>query len=301
MSRLISGITSLEMMTLYPIILLTLGKDHIGLVCLCYVSSMCVTSLLTKRLIWRYRPFMVSRAKMASYSQTSSFPCQSVSCSLVYVYMLCEMYSTVDDHHGDTITTEPLPTGLSLLVYWPIFILTVTIVMTVSCVKVATGASYPSDCLCGVVQGIVACYTGGVIYSYWKIFSTHQLTNQTYFLPYQFVDWSSLLVWSGVMVVVVGVASLPAILLMKDLYRIAGLLLPSYAILVMISNNDHVITKSDYRLDARSILIGGFMWTVVMAISNYLRPLTWWGRVSSFLILYFVTTAILLLWKVPHN
>ena len=52
--------------------------------------------------------------------------------------MLCEMYSTVDDHHGDTMTTESLPTGLSLLVYWPIFILTVTIVMTVSCVKVCT-------------------------------------------------------------------------------------------------------------------------------------------------------------------
>ena len=50
---------------------------------------------------------------------------------------------------------------------------------------------------------------------------------------------------------------------------VARLLLPSYAILVMISNNDHVITKSDYRLDARSILIGGFMWTVVMVCCYY--------------------------------
>jgi len=45
---------------------------------------------------------------------------------------------------------------------------------------------------------------------------------------------------------------------------VARLLLPSYTVLLMISNNDHVITSSDNVLDARSILIGGFMWTIVM-------------------------------------
>ena len=48
------------------------------------------------------------------------------------------------------------------------------------------------------------------------------LSPTAHFLPYQFVDWSSLLVWSAVVLVVVGVANLPAILLAKKLYRIAG-------------------------------------------------------------------------------
>ena len=58
------GVSSVDVLVMMPVIFLTLGKDFIALICFCYITSLLIITQLPKRLIWRYRPYMVSRAKM---------------------------------------------------------------------------------------------------------------------------------------------------------------------------------------------------------------------------------------------
>ena len=58
------GLSSVDVLVMLPVIFLTVGKDFIGLICFCYITSLLVITQLPKRLIWRYRPYMVSRAIM---------------------------------------------------------------------------------------------------------------------------------------------------------------------------------------------------------------------------------------------
>ena len=74
----------------------------------------------------------------ASQDWSSSFPSATVSCTLVYSYMFCEVYAAIlnNAHHHDNATT-----ALSLFIYLPVFILAVTVIVLVSCVKVCTRCS----------------------------------------------------------------------------------------------------------------------------------------------------------------
>ena len=60
----LAGVSSVDVLVMMPVIFLTLGKDFIALICFCYITSLLIITQLPKRLIWRYRPYMVSRAKM---------------------------------------------------------------------------------------------------------------------------------------------------------------------------------------------------------------------------------------------
>ena len=49
-----------------PLVMYLLGYDHVALLWLCHMTVLLVTVVTLKRFIWRYRPYMVGRAKYVS-------------------------------------------------------------------------------------------------------------------------------------------------------------------------------------------------------------------------------------------
>ena len=49
-----------------PLVTYLLGYDHVAMLWLCHMIMLLVTMVTLKRFIWRYRPFMVARAKCVS-------------------------------------------------------------------------------------------------------------------------------------------------------------------------------------------------------------------------------------------
>ena len=63
--------------------------DSIGTVVSCMMIIIASLTQIPKRLIWRYRPFMVSRARGYGREQTSSFPSRAVTCAVSYSMTIC--------------------------------------------------------------------------------------------------------------------------------------------------------------------------------------------------------------------
>ena len=104
-----------------------------------------------------------------------------------------------------------------------------------------------------------------------------------FLIPYKSLDWSTLWTCSIVGVVIVGACSLPQLLIMRSVHKVCGLvisvcpsvcklllyhycriLLPSFILLLMISNNPKVIVSKVHSFDARSIIIATLMWSIIM-------------------------------------
>ena len=71
----------------------------------------------------------------ASQDLSSSLPSATVSCALVYIYIICEVWADITLNNAHHQSNEQL-TALSLFIYLPIFISAVGVIILVSCVKV---------------------------------------------------------------------------------------------------------------------------------------------------------------------
>eukprot|EP01100_Stratorugosa_tubuloviscum_P013568 TRINITY_DN6880_c0_g1_i1.p1 TRINITY_DN6880_c0_g1~~TRINITY_DN6880_c0_g1_i1.p1 ORF type:complete len:245 (-),score=54.94 TRINITY_DN6880_c0_g1_i1:588-1322(-) len=89
LSLLITGLVAIEIIMILPFCLFLVGEDGIATY-LSYLSLFtCLISQIPKRFSWRYRPFMIARAKKFSNEKTSSFPSRAVTCATVYSYACC--------------------------------------------------------------------------------------------------------------------------------------------------------------------------------------------------------------------
>ena len=82
----------------------------------------------------------------ASQDLSSSLPSATVSCALVYLYIICEVWAAITLNNAHHQSNEQL-TAFSLFIYLPIFISAVGVIILVSCVKVIIYLAYISVCL----------------------------------------------------------------------------------------------------------------------------------------------------------
>ena len=87
---------------------------------------------------------MVARARGFTKDPTTSFPSRAVTCGLVYSATICFCYVLTHASHGGSGYVEswmfPPVVGVTLASAWA---------------RMALGAHYPSDCIAGVLQGML--------------------------------------------------------------------------------------------------------------------------------------------------
>jgi len=149
----ITGFVAIEIGIAAPFILFALGQDAVATELAYLMLLLAVFSQVPKRFMWRYRPYMVKRAKqvrMKESAVTSSFPSRAVTCATVYSFLFIYAYN------------ETLETRWTLLWWQPLLI--IGMILLSSFARVHMGVHYPSDCLGGFLQGIVVCVIGTLIW-----------------------------------------------------------------------------------------------------------------------------------------
>ncbi|KAL0221855.1 hypothetical protein RCL1_001709 [Eukaryota sp. TZLM3-RCL] len=109
------------------------------------VLIVCILSQIPKRFIWRPRPYMVGRASPHSSPKTSSFPSRAVTCAAVYSLSWVVYTESMSDR--------------VFFKSWTILFPLVCILLA-SLARIQIGAHYPSDCLIGAFNGIMAVAVG---------------------------------------------------------------------------------------------------------------------------------------------
>jgi len=154
-SLLCTGVVAIEIGIAIPFILFILGYDGLAVEFTYLALVLALMSQIPKRFLWRFRPYMVGRAQMVKKDLTSSFPSRAVTCATVYSFAVIwgYVYKTMHDDNS------PIP-----FTWWmPIlFILAISIA---SFARVNLGVHYPSDCIAGLVQGLIIC---GIGTAFWK-------------------------------------------------------------------------------------------------------------------------------------
>eukprot|EP01122_Echinamoeba_exundans_P015224 TRINITY_DN712_c0_g1_i5.p1 TRINITY_DN712_c0_g1~~TRINITY_DN712_c0_g1_i5.p1 ORF type:complete len:333 (+),score=40.04 TRINITY_DN712_c0_g1_i5:625-1623(+) len=139
-------VMALEISVAAPVALYVLGWDALATEIL-YLSLLLATmSQIPKRFIWRYRPFMVHRANQRKRTTTSSFPSRAVACATVYAYILANIIGYASD-------------GSFSLRWWH-FVLIAALFIAISFARVNLGVHYPTDCIGGILLGVVVILTG---------------------------------------------------------------------------------------------------------------------------------------------
>jgi hypothetical protein len=134
-----------------PFLLYAVGTDAVAEQVLFIMFTTAVVSQIPKRFIWRYRPFMRNRAFCLRRDLTSSFPSRAVTCAVVYGFILCSVFV-------QELEWEP-----KLPMWAPFFLFVVIILGSYS--RAQYGSHYPSDCLAGAVQALIACALGTFLLS----------------------------------------------------------------------------------------------------------------------------------------
>ena len=71
---LCSVIYSVEIAAMIPFLLVFVGWEREAMLAICHLTVLLVLTQLPKRFMWRYRPYMKSRAKMVSVTSFASGP-----------------------------------------------------------------------------------------------------------------------------------------------------------------------------------------------------------------------------------
>uniref|UniRef100_A0A1X7UB14 Uncharacterized protein n=1 Tax=Amphimedon queenslandica TaxID=400682 RepID=A0A1X7UB14_AMPQE len=100
-SRAISAIFSVEVAAFLPYLLIYVGLDRAVLSVLCQSIVLLIISQVPKRLLWRFRPYMINRAKIGCSDKTSSFPARTVTCGVVFTYIFHLSYLSLNDPTND--------------------------------------------------------------------------------------------------------------------------------------------------------------------------------------------------------
>eukprot|EP01118_Nematostelium_gracile_P003170 TRINITY_DN13603_c0_g1_i1.p1 TRINITY_DN13603_c0_g1~~TRINITY_DN13603_c0_g1_i1.p1 ORF type:complete len:372 (+),score=43.36 TRINITY_DN13603_c0_g1_i1:123-1238(+) len=146
----ITALSAIETGIAAPLIMFILGWDGVATELTFLMIILSVLSQIPKRFLWRWRPYMVWRAKKLRDSETavtSSFPSRAVTCATVYSFM--GVYAYVYNQESDRFQMT-----------WWMPILVISSVLLSSFARVNMGVHYPTDCIIGFIQGVVVCVSG---------------------------------------------------------------------------------------------------------------------------------------------
>eukprot|EP01113_Clastostelium_recurvatum_P030077 TRINITY_DN3645_c0_g1_i1.p1 TRINITY_DN3645_c0_g1~~TRINITY_DN3645_c0_g1_i1.p1 ORF type:complete len:412 (+),score=55.92 TRINITY_DN3645_c0_g1_i1:178-1413(+) len=146
-NMVITATVAIEIGVVAPFILFMVGWDGLATELLYLILILSIVSQIPKRFIWRFRPYMVYRAQMIKKEKTSSFPSRAVTCAVVYGYALVWGLA-YNNQLGEIDVTWWMP------------IVCLVIVLLSSFARINLGVHYPSDCLAGLIQGIIVCVIG---------------------------------------------------------------------------------------------------------------------------------------------
>lgn len=148
-------LTAIETALPAPGILYALGgRDEAAGLCASMLLVLAVVSQIPKKFIWRPRPWMAGRAKPHRRDSTSSFPSRAVVCGVVFTWLLCASIAVMD------VDSQAVP-RLSTFAF-------VALAASIASVaRVACGAHYPSDCICGFFLGVAVLKLGGRVEVLW--------------------------------------------------------------------------------------------------------------------------------------
>lgn len=158
-------LTAIETALPAPGILYALGgRDAAAGLCASMLLVLAVVSQIPKKFIWRPRPWMAGRAKPHRRDNTSSFPSRAVVCGVVFTWLLCASIAVMD---ADSQRVPRLST----------FAFVALAAAIASVARVACGAHYPSDCLCGFFLGLAVLNLGGRVEALWLRAGSAALTS----------------------------------------------------------------------------------------------------------------------------
>lgn len=151
---LITTLTAIETALILPSTLYALGHDAAAGLSTSILLTLALLSQVPKKFIWRRRPWMASRALPFRRDKTSSFPSRAVVCGVVFAYLA---------------TTAPRLASPTLAPFPPAFVAGAIGLSAAfaALARVAAGAHYPSDCLCGVVLGVAIVNLGAGLEVRW--------------------------------------------------------------------------------------------------------------------------------------
>eukprot|EP01132_Coremiostelium_polycephalum_P007866 gene7866-9683_t len=148
-SLFITSIVAIEIAIALPFLLFILGQDALATEFTYLGLLLALLSQVPKRFLWRFRPYMVQRARVVKKDQTSSFPSRAVTCSVVYSFAIVWAVSYYKHRSDDSVVIE----------WWMPFLFIIMIALS-SFARVNLGVHYPSDCVGGVIQGVLVCLIG---------------------------------------------------------------------------------------------------------------------------------------------
>ncbi|KAJ3430431.1 hypothetical protein M0812_23438 [Anaeramoeba flamelloides] len=143
--------TTIEIAILLPVLCYLNGYDTLANELAWIGFFFMLVSSLPKRFIWRYRPYMRGRAKQKRNDYTSSFPSRAVTGALVCPLLI----NFLVDH---------LQGSPKLRFHWYILLIVIILIALTSYARIYFGVHYPSDCVFGIVQGLVICLVSFPLY-----------------------------------------------------------------------------------------------------------------------------------------
>jgi len=222
---ILTGMVAIETGIAAPFVFFILGWDGLAIEMSYLMLALSLFSQIPKRFLWRYRPYMVQRAKKMRNREsatTSSFPSRAVTCATVYSFVISYAYMYMYKN--------------AVVVSWWMPLLAIFAVILSSFARVHMGVHYPSDCVIGLIQGILVCIFGTLLWHANTIGCASCFTDNCYSLPttpegltkenLKNFNFYSLIVSSVVALVITAVSVVKPIDFWDKCDRVYGMLLP---------------------------------------------------------------------------
>eukprot|EP00744_Colponema_vietnamica_P004077 GILI01006146.1.p1 GENE.GILI01006146.1~~GILI01006146.1.p1 ORF type:complete len:396 (-),score=82.84 GILI01006146.1:171-1358(-) len=208
----ITALTAIEVGLMLPLLTYTLGYDAVASWSTIVIFMTAFISQVPKRFLHRTRPYLCNppRALMSRADKTSSFPSRAVTCAFVYSFILIMAL-----HY-------PQPLSLNSFTWRDVLIIMGAVAVS-SFARINLGVHYPSDCVAGLVQGLVICLCSLLFYHLELIDCLPCYANECYTSPassFAFTSQqfdASVFNWVGVVVASVACLVLTAVSLMPPL------------------------------------------------------------------------------------
>eukprot|EP00741_Cyanophora_paradoxa_P017228 tig00020961_g16640.t1 len=144
--------SSIEVGLAAPLALYLLQEDLAANVVLSLITALTFLSQLPKRFVWRPRPWMASRARAFKRDYTSSFPSRGVACAVVWSVAAGYIASGYAAQREAAAGGRPGPLQAPAWSWW----LALPAGLLLSWARINVGNHYPSDCVFGALEGLLA-------------------------------------------------------------------------------------------------------------------------------------------------